>query len=272
VVVFILSLAVLPATAATEKFHETYEVATGTKLELYNKNGAVTIRGWDKAYVDVYAKKKTNWGGKLDNVKIEVTTENETLVIKTVYLVKNPRVSVSYEIKVPETVTVRQVETSNGAIELEDIQGNVVAETSNGEIEVEDVDGDVKAKTSNGKIEIENVEGYVDAKTSNGSIKITEVSGIVAVQTSNGSIQAEIPEIPEDVHIQTSNGSIELYLASDLNAEIEMETSNGRITIQDIEIIASELSKTSLKGRIGDGGKQLNVKTSNGKIEVYRLE
>jgi DUF4097 and DUF4098 domain-containing protein YvlB len=263
---------VTPAIAATETFHETYEVEPATTLNLHNKNGGVTIRGWEKSYIEVSAEKTSRWGGNVDNVEITVITDDDTLTIETIYLVKNPRVSVTYEISVPEDVSVRSVGSSNGAITLENTRGDVVAETSNGSIEIEDLQGTAKAKTSNGKIEITRVSGYVEAKTSNGSITITDVSGTVAAQTSNGRIRAEIQEIQDDIRIKTSNGSIELYVSPDLNATIEMKTSNGKITIQGIEIIASELSKTKLKGKFGNGGKHLDVKTSNGSIDVYKLQ
>lgn len=259
------------ALAATEKFQKTYEVQPGTPLEVSNKNGSVAIRGWDKSYVEVVAEKRTTWTGDLKDVTIEVTT-GDTLIIKTVYLTKHPRVSVKYDISVPEHVVVKQISTSNGAIKLEGTQGDVLAETSNGEIEIESVVGDVEAKTSNGKIEVKHIDGYVTTKTSNGAIEIEEVAGIVSAQTSNGKIRAEIPEVQENIRIETSNGAIELYIPSNLHANIEMKTSNGKIAVKDIEIITSEISKTALKGRIGNGGKRIDIKTSNGSIELHKLE
>jgi DUF4097 and DUF4098 domain-containing protein YvlB len=241
-------------------------------LALQNKNGGVTMRGWEKSYIEVSAEKKSRWGGNVDHVEIKITRGDGTLTIETIYRVKNPRVSVTYDISVPEHVSVSAVDSSNGAITLEDLQGDIVAETSNGRIEIEDIHGAIKAKTSNGRIEIHQVSGDVEAKTSNGSIEITEVSGIVAAQTSNGRIQVEISEMQEDAQIKTSNGAIELYVSPDVHANIEMKTSNGKITIQEIEIITSELSRTELKGKLGNGGKQLYVKTSNGNIDVYKLQ
>src|SRR5512136_960662 len=89
------------AMAATETFHQTYEVKSGTPLKVYNRNGSVDIMAWDKPYVDVTAEKNSHLGGNVQDARIEVTNA-ETLTIKTVYRTSHPRVSVKYTITVPE--------------------------------------------------------------------------------------------------------------------------------------------------------------------------
>jgi DUF4097 and DUF4098 domain-containing protein YvlB len=233
----------------------------------------VEIRQWEESNVKVSAKKKTSRGGKLDNTKIQVTIQDDTMKIETIDLVKNPRVSVTYDVRVPAEVIVNYARTSNGEIELEGTQGDATLETSNGKIEIKDINGDIWAGTSNGKIEIEDVDVVVSAETSNGNIEIIGVTGIKQVETSNGEIEAEIPAIQDDdIRIKTSNGSIKLYLSPDLDADFEMKTSNGRIKLHDLEVVASEISRTRLKGKIGDGGNLITVKTSNGRIDLYQLQ
>jgi DUF4097 and DUF4098 domain-containing protein YvlB len=266
-----LIFALSAAHAATEIFDETYQVKPGTRLELRNQNGPVTVQGWGQPDVRVTAEKKTRWGGKLEDVEIRVTV-GETMTIETIHLVKNPKVSVTYDVRVPTGVIVGDVRTSNGKIEINGTQGNATVETSNGKIEIEHVRGDIEARTSNGKIEMEDVHGWVRAETSNGRIEIENVAGIQNLETSNGSIVAEIPAMHEDVRVRTSNGSLELHLSPDLSVDIELRTSNGKIAVRDLEIVTSEISETKLKGKIGNGGPTLHGKTSNGSIEILRLD
>lgn len=272
VISLFLFFALSAANAATETFDETYHVKPGTRLELRNRNGSVTIQGWGQPNVKVTAEKETRWGGKLKNVEIKVTL-GETMTIETIHLVKNPKVSVAYDVRVPTGVIVGEVRTSNGKIEINGTQGNATVETSNGKIEIENVRGDIEARTSNGKIEIEDVDGLVSAETSNGNIEIENVGGIQNAETSNGSIEAEIPAIhDDDIRIRTSNGPIQLYLSPDLNANIEVKTSNGKIAVRNLEIVTSDISETKLTGKIGNGGPTLYGKTSNGSIEILRLD
>ena len=43
------------ALAATETFHETYDVTSGTPLTVSNRNGGITVRVWENETVDVIA-------------------------------------------------------------------------------------------------------------------------------------------------------------------------------------------------------------------------
>lgn len=288
-VVGLMLLVTMPALALVETFHQTYEVKPGVSLKVYNKNGSIDITAWDKSTVDVTAEKQSQMGGNVQDVQIEVTNA-ETFTIKTVYLTQNPRVSVKYTISVPGHMLVEHVEssngtitvkgtagdltadTSNGALSLANLKGAATAKTSNGGITMEDIDGVVKADTSNGVIRLTRITGAVEAETSNGKIEVAEVAELVSLKTSNGSIKAEIPVMTQDAQIKTSNGAITLYLSPELQANLDLDTSNAKITISGIEIVTTEISKTSFKGRLGDGGKTLTVKTSNGAIDVFGLK
>jgi len=263
-------LLISPVCADTETFNKTYQVEPYTKLELRNRNGGVTVQRWDQSEVKIIAVKKTGWGGKLDNVEIKVH-QGDTMTIETIHLVSNPRVSVTYDIRVPSGVIVNYVSSSNGKIDLTGTHGNAIVETSNGKINIENISGDIKASTSNGKILIKDIKGFVSAETSNGGINIINIGGINRIETSNGSIETEIPMIQDDIFIKTSNGSLKLHLPRGLNANIELKTSNGKIRLHDLEIVVSEISKSKIKGRIGDGGKRIYGKTSNGSIDLYEL-
>jgi len=242
----------------TEEFQDTRQVAVGTKIKVFNTNGSIDISKWDKDSVEVFAVKKTRCdSSELDKVEIQVTMDpvNGGMTIKTVYIKKNARVTVNYEIKLPANVTVDSVDNTNGTILLDGVKGDAVV------------------NTSNGQIDIENVDGWVSATTSNGAINITGTTGVLEAETSNGSIKVEIPNMRnEDVNIETTNGSIKAYISSNLNVNIEMRTSNGTISIHDIQIVVTESSSTLLKGTIGTGGPTIFIKTSNGNVDVYKLD
>jgi len=254
IIAFVTFFIVSLVSADTETFDDTYEVSSGTRFEIRNRNGSVNIQGWDRSQVKVHATKKTHWGGKLENVEIQVS-QGMDFKIETNHLVKNPRVSISYELRVPVNVVVKLVRTSNG------------------KIEVKDAVGDIDAHTSNGAIEIKDVKGFVSAHTSNGAINVEGAAGVVELETSNGSIETEVPAIGENgLRVRTSNGAIELNLGSDLNVDIEAKTSNGKIKLDDLEVVVKEISENTLRGKIGKGGKKISCRTSNGGIVLKKLK
>ncbi|MEN8245644.1 MAG: hypothetical protein ABFS43_12165 [Thermodesulfobacteriota bacterium] len=49
-------------------------------------------------------------------------------------------------------------------------------------------------------------------------------------------------------------------------------TRYGKITVEDLEVVVKEITKTSLKGRLGKGGRKVSCRTSNGAIELSSLK
>lgn len=243
-----------PGEYTTEEFQNTYEVESGTKLEVDNINGAITVNSWDNDQVEVYALKKTQYGqSELDKVSIEVSIGTK-IVVKTKHpTLGTARVSVEYEIKVPAEVAVERLETTNGVIVLKGTTGDTTLHSSNGGITVKDVDGSVKASTSNGFIEIE------------------DTTGIQEVTTSNGWVKVEIPALSNDLDIATTNGAVTAYVAADLDADVVMSTTNGKVSVHDIQLTIKESSATRLEGTLGDGGYDLTIETSNGNIDLFIL-
>ena len=284
----ILSVAILIyGIVTTKEIRKTFEINDNTGLIIDNLNGPVKITGWDKDFVDVLIIKKTSRGSEaLDKVDIVMIQKND-IIIETKHLSKNPKVSVSYELNVPKELLLKSIKssngsisitgagivdivhTSNGSISLEKCEGKINADTSNGSITAENIDGSVIANTSNGRIRLVNITGFADANTSNGSIQIYNVVSIGNAKTSNGSIKAQIAELSNDVDIKSSNGSITLYLANNIDADIEASTSSGKVRLHDFAITADNISKSFVSGIIGNGGNLLKLDTSNANIHIY---
>ncbi|MDR5700570.1 DUF4097 family beta strand repeat-containing protein [Agromyces aerolatus] len=142
--------------------------------------------------------------------------------------------SVDYRVRVPEGVDVTG-RTSNGSIDLSDV-GEVDLQTTNGRITLDGVDGRVRASSTNGRIEGEGLVGTgVEVRTSNGSIDLEIASAQdVSAESSNGSIDVRVPGGSYRVETQTSNGREEVQVPNtdDGRYLIDLRTSNGSISVK----------------------------------------
>ena len=239
----------------TDYFNGEYEANENTVLKATTLNGQIEITVWDGDTISFNAVMKSSFGQEdLDNIEINVIENDNKIEIEAKYIGKRTTTpSVDMNIKVPQYVTVDSAKTSNGAVQISGTKG------------------DVKATSSNGAIIIENVDGYVSATTSNGRIEIKGTTGVKNLKSSNLGIDAEVYDFQENISISTSNGNIAVYINPSLNADIDMTTSNGQITISGISLdltISEEKHKT---GELGIGGNTLDIHTSNGNINVYKL-
>ena len=240
----------------TDYFIEEYQTDNISQLRVSTVNGQVELYGWNGSTIAVNAVKRTRRGQEeLDKVTISVTEEDDTLVIET-FTVSGAStwVSVDMNIKIPSSVTVDQVETTNGAIQLSKVRG------------------DAHLVTSNGAIVVKDLEGYVSASTSNGRITVENTTGVAYLETSNGGITAEVAAILDDLDIMTSNGYIIVSLSEDINAEVALETSNGRISLSGITLTNATYDDNYTTGTLGEGGPTITIDTSNGNITVNKLE
>ena len=134
-------------------------------------------------------------------------------------------------IHVPRHAELTNILTSNGAIHVDNIDGNAHLKTSNGGIRATAIRGSVDAVSSNGTLEITDVVGDLLLRTSNGGIKADVKKGGFDARTTNGSITARLTE-PDSkpVRLESSNGHIELTM--DAAREVHADTSNSSITVR----------------------------------------
>ncbi|MBC8416294.1 MAG: DUF4097 family beta strand repeat protein, partial [Candidatus Cloacimonetes bacterium] len=256
----------------TRDFHDTFQPEKGSNLNVDNTNGFVRIEKWDENYIDISAVLKTREEeDEFNKLQIEILGK-DGCTITTKFQEKNVRVTVNYTIKVPATVMLNNIETTNGKIHVENCRGNLNAGTTNGSIEVYNFVGDVNALSTNGRLTINDIDGKVSLSTNNGSIHVTGSPGLAKAHTSNGSIKVDMSQLENDLTLSSSNASIKLNLDKKIKADVEARTSNASIKVNDINITTEKLSDSYLRGKIGKGGKKITLTTSNGSITLGELE
>ena len=195
-------------------YNKELNVAAGGLLKLETDVGSIDIdtHAKDSVLVEVEIS-----GSDEDKMRVDIKKSGDNVSIhgdldRSGFGFGSTSIRVTYKITLPENYNL-DVDTSGGAIEIEDLKGKVNAHTSGGSISVEDVEGDVNIKTSGGSLDIENVIGEINAKTSGGSIKL------------------KLPNNPiQDTKVKTSGGSITAYLAKDIAVDVSAKTSGGRVS------------------------------------------
>jgi DUF4097 and DUF4098 domain-containing protein YvlB len=144
-------------------------------------------------------------------------------------------------------------------------------------VEVDSLEGNAKLHTSNGSIRAEVTHGLFEATTSNGSITARlndpTTTWPVHAESSNGHIDMRIDakQMPE-VRAETSNSSITLHLPMGANADVRAHTSHSSVSSEfDGVNVNNEHGRGEMSGRIGSGGRLIELASSNGSIKILRL-
>ncbi len=268
---------------ANEKYEHTVELAekldAGSTLSAKTSNGSITVTGTENEICHIVATisarsfsvEEAQLLAEQTEIRLERKPEGLKTVIVRPEMKRNESVSVSFEIEVPHQ-TALDLQTSNGKIQLSQIEQEIHATTSNGKIEMASVAGNIAAHTSNGSITIRQTTAQsLDLHTSNGSIKCENIYGNMAASTSNGSVNIQYAADANSathIRITTSNGGIDLVTPENYSAKVDAATSNGKIHTGIPITMQGEIGKR-LNGVIRDGQGQLYLRTSNSSITIH---
>ena len=276
-----------------EEFASQHKLAPGGRVMLESFNGSVEIVGWEKDAVDISGVKYASREEVMHDIKIDVVPEAESIRIRAIRPIDhNCNCGAKFVLKVPKRANLDNITTSNASIRIDSVNGNARLKTSNGSVNVWNVEGELEATTSNASIEIGKFKGPAELRTSNGRIKAEGMEGAFNAKTSNSSIDATISSLQADrrtvlessngsinltldkwnkneVRATTSNSSINVRIPEDIHADLRATTSNGHIT-SDLAVTSNQFSKTRLAGQIGGGGPLLELVTTNGNIRLMK--
>ena len=151
------------------------------------------------------------------------------------------------------------VQTGNAKIEIFDLKAeSLLAHTSNAQILAERISAKSGIlRTTNARIEVTDMDGeHLSFTTSNNRICLTQVTAHpeLCAKTSNGALKVDRLEA-DHISLRTSNGPVSGFIAG---------------VMEDYDIISSTgFARNNLPERKATGKeKQLEVKTSNGKIQL----
>lgn len=245
------TLTITPAFAAEDRFEWRGAIAQGQKIEIRNVNGQIRASAATGGQVEVTAVKSGNRQDPRD-VRIEVVPHAGGVTICAVYPSSDGKANEckpeggrnntrDNDVKVEFTVLV-----PTGV--------NLAAHSVNGAIQADGINADVDAKTVNGRIKV-SASGNVQAKTVNGSIEASMRNASWSGKRS----------------FETVNGSITVDMPSNLEAEVSAATVNGNISTDFPLQVQGKFSTRHISGRIGNGGRDLVLKTVNGGITLRKV-
>lgn len=129
-----------------------------------------------------------------------------------------------------------------------------------------------EVESVNGSLVIDGVDGDVDAELVNGSIKISGLSGNSKIHAVNGSIKASYEHLTnavEHIDIDTVNGSITLHLPQNVNADVNAETTHGSLHSSiGLKVNKNMFVGKSMSGVVGSGHTKIKLESVNGSIKV----
>ncbi|MCL1894425.1 MAG: DUF4097 family beta strand repeat-containing protein [Holophagaceae bacterium] len=228
------STTIQPPTSANTTETRTFALQSGGKLDVSTINGRIKVTAWNKNEVGLTAEFKSDSDGKHTRLEVDSTTSSLELTVKH-----------------PQNFD-RRGSRQSAVCNLELFVPSTIVG---------------KINTVNGSIMINSVDGKLKLKTVNGSISLEDASGDIDVSATNGSIKGSVKDIEDNLDISTVNGSIKVKLHNP-NGTLHASRVNGSVKVNTPGASNFESGKRNVKATFGNGKATYKIKTVNGSITI----
>ena len=250
------------------------------ELHLTTFDGSIEIQSWDKSEVVIQIEKRGATREAADALAVDSTQRGNRISLE----VRRPRgenfhgfgfhtpASARLVVSAPARVDV-VARTGDGSIRAERLDGRLELRTGDGSIRASDLKGELILNTGDGAVVVDHAEGRLSLETGDGGVTVAGQLSAVKIHTGDGSIVYRVQpgaSMTEDWDISTGDGSVALHLPAVFSAELDAHTGDGSIR-SDLDVLSSssdEENRRTLRGRLGQGGRRLRVRTGDGSITL----
>ncbi|RKX34818.1 MAG: hypothetical protein DRP71_05780 [Verrucomicrobia bacterium] len=164
------------------------------------------------------------------------------------------------------------IDTASGDIVGSALEGLLRFSTASGDVILTDVGPEIDANSASGDIKIKGAGGTVKANAASGDITVKGSSVSVKASAASGDIHLEIAELIGSVKGTTASGDVLLRLGPDNHAVVTLISNSRRVgsSIPLTDVVQSEKQR-QLKGVLGSGTHQINLRTASGDVELEEL-
>ncbi|HVB37102.1 MAG TPA: DUF4097 family beta strand repeat-containing protein [Vicinamibacterales bacterium] len=274
-----LAAGVVPVAHADSRYvtreEKSFTVSGTPEVTLNTFDGRIEVRSWDKNEVHVTIERRAASEAEAKGIQVDVRQDGNQVTVE----VRKPTGdwfswfgrsrSANLIVSVPRSSTL-SAGTGDGSIDVGGINGAVKLHSGDGSIDVNGVKGDLEATTGDGSIRIDGLDGALRARSGDGSVRASGRVSAVEVRSGDGSVSVNAEpgsSMTSDWSVVSGDGSITLGLPSDFNAEVDAHTGDGSVSINGLALkVSGTLRRNTIRGTLGNGGRQLTIRSGDGSI------
>jgi len=271
---------IISAARFIDREEKRFTVSGKPDVSLSTFDGSIEIRPSDRQEVIVTIEKRAS--SKEEAARIDIHTEQtgnhivvDVRIPKGVHMFGfNQSASAKLIVSLPAASDV-QAHSGDGSIDIERVTGTLDLRSGDGSINGRDLAGGLKVHTGDGSIKLIGVNGALDADTGDGRIDVAGTFSSVRAHSGDGSVTIHADagsSASDEWTITTGDGSVVLEVPDGFGGELDAHTGDGAIEVHDITLsnVTGRISRDTVRGRLGNGGGTVRVRTGDGTITLRR--
>jgi DUF4097 and DUF4098 domain-containing protein YvlB len=164
--------------------------------------------------------------------------------------------------------------SGDGSMRIDRVRGRLDLRTGDGSVHGTEIAGQISVSTGDGSVTLDSTEGDLDVDTGDGSVRVEGKLTGVKLHTGDGSVTLRADSgsvMKDDWSITTGDGGVNVSVPSDFSAEVDAHSSGGSVRSEfriDKGSEDGDGERRALRGKIGQGGKTLKIRTGDGSIRL----
>ena len=257
-----------------DEFNQTYQLASGARVEVSSIRGPVEITNGDGATAEVQIIRTARTRADLDYHKIEVRQTANGLVVRGEQEpedVQRQNIQVNHHVilKLPRRIDLT-VSSVSGSLKVGDVDGETLVSSISGSGNIGNVGGKLQVSSISGNLEVGNVGADARVKSISGNLGLGQVNGSLEISSVSGGLHATLTSLsPQGIHIRSVSGSVEIGFKSDINADFNAESVSGEVYLNVPNVTRENEERSShVRARIGAGGTPISISSVSGNIRL----
>lgn len=271
---YLMTLSILAALGGTDT---TVAVSAGSKLELRNHEGPVTITVWNRQAVRVRAEHD-------DESRVSVDVAGN--VVRVSGRGRYGPEPVTYELTVPADMALQifsqegdvRITGSRADVEVQSVEGAITLEGGRGSVRLNSVEGALDVRGASGRLSFTTVDGGIRGADLEGDIQATAVDGAIELSgVRSGSVEATT--VDGDIsmtgevraegryHLSSHDGDVTLT-APAIDATVAISTFEGDFT-SDFPVTVNATGR-KMTFTLGKGSARIELESFDGEVALRR--
>jgi lia operon protein LiaG len=256
------------------------QIAAGDIRHVNVRSGSsdVTVTRSDSDQIKVHLTGKA-FSGFSKNVDLEIEQRRDTLELNVVWP-KGPFFIIWADLQLTVELPEKKwdgvdIELGSGDTEVAGIKsGKIKVSTGSGDSRLTEAYADeIQIKAGSGDIETSRFESAVlEVEAGSGDIVLKDGTAAIRGRTGSGNIVVAAAQLRHDVNLTTGSGDVEVRLSQapeSLQVDYEGGSGEGRIHWDGFQIERFDEDGDVIRGKFGDGGTLLKVRTGSGNFTLY---
>ena len=296
----------------TDEVHQTFKLASGTRVEIANIKGQVDIETSDNDTAEILITRTAESAAALKQDNIIIENKADRLIVRgeVSRSAQGKMLNVSHQakLKLPRNISLTansiagpvQLGDLDGQLEANSVSGAIKAGVVGGMVQMSSVSGGVtltkvsqKAgfKSISGDLNIGEVGGPVDISGVSGTVTLDRVAQPLSIKSVSGNLKIgrsddslDITGISGDlsagitklgargVQINTVSRAVELRFQGEVDAQFSARSVSRPVSVDLPHVSIEEKSAAGMRARIGKGGPLISINGVSGAVRLQSQE